>query len=250
MMLSQFYLENGWRPPLEIIILAVLIYYAFRFVRGTRGWPVVIGFVVVLLALALVTTMLNLQVLRWILISVSVFIAVGAIVIFQPELRRMLGELGNMPLFASASEQRESIEVIIQTVERLADVRIGALIAIEQSIQLQEAVEAGIRWIARRRRKCSKPFSSPTTPFTMAASSSRATASCRRPVLFILAQTAQATVLSRSASSSTMKASLPPSSIVDFLRFCPALAATLFPAPTLPVNATPLIRGSSITLFT
>ena len=37
------------------------------------------------------------------------------------------------------------------------------------------------------------------------------------------------------------------SSIVDFLRFCPALAATLFPASTLPVSATPLIRGSSIT---
>jgi len=65
------------------------------------------------------------------------------------------------------------------------------------------------------------------------------------PVLFILAQTAHLTVLSRSASSSTMKASLPPSSIVDFLRFWPALAATLFPASTLPVNATPLMRGSS-----
>jgi diadenylate cyclase len=70
---------------------------------------------------------------------------VGALVIFQPELRRMLAELGNMPLFASASEQREAIEVIIQTVERLADVKIGALIAVEQSIQLQEAVESGIK---------------------------------------------------------------------------------------------------------
>jgi diadenylate cyclase len=47
-------------------------------------------------------------------------------------------------LFSSTHEQRENIEVIIQTVERLADVRIGALIAVEQSIQLQEAVEAGI----------------------------------------------------------------------------------------------------------
>jgi diadenylate cyclase len=74
-----------------------------------------------------------------------VFIAVGALVIFQPELRRMLAELGNLPLFASTSEQREAIEVIIQTCERLADVKIGALIAIEQSIQLQEAVESGIK---------------------------------------------------------------------------------------------------------
>ena len=141
-----FYFEtDGWRHLLEIFILAVLIYYAFRFVRGTRGWPVVIGFVVVLLALALATTVLNLQVLRWILGSASLFIVVGALVIFQPELRRMLGELGNLPLFASTSEQREAIEVVIQTVERLADVKIGALIAIEQSIQLQEAVESGIK---------------------------------------------------------------------------------------------------------
>jgi len=138
-------LENGWRPALEILILAVLIYFVFKFVRGTRGWPVVIGFVVLLLALALVTTILDLKVLRWLLGTFSAFFAVAVMIIFQPELRRMLAELGNLPLFASVSEQRESIEVIIQTVERLADVKIGALIAIEQSIQLQEAVESGIR---------------------------------------------------------------------------------------------------------
>ncbi|HEX7654910.1 MAG TPA: diadenylate cyclase CdaA [Verrucomicrobiae bacterium] len=142
---EQFHILSIWRPGLEIIILAVLIYFAFKFVRGTRGWPVVIGFVVVLLALTILTTVLNLQVLRWILGSASVFIAIGAVVIFQPEIRRMLGELGNLPIFASNSEQRESIEIIIQTCERLADVRIGALIAIEQSIQLPEAVEAGIK---------------------------------------------------------------------------------------------------------
>ncbi len=138
-------LQNGWRPAVEILILAVLIYFALRFVRGTRGWPVVIGFFVFLLALVLTTTILNLQVLRWLLGSASVFIVFGAVVIFQPELRRMLAELGNLPLFATTSEQREAIEVVIQTVERLADVRIGALIAIEQSIQLHEAVESGIK---------------------------------------------------------------------------------------------------------
>ena len=137
--------QQIWRPALEILILAVTIYTAFRFLRGTRGWPVVIGFVVVLLTLTLVTTILDLKVLRLLLGTFSAFFAVAVLVIFQPELRRMLAELGNLPLFASVSEQRESIEVIIQTTVRLAEVRIGALIAIEQSIQLQEAVEAGIR---------------------------------------------------------------------------------------------------------
>src|SRR5213075_1646848 len=74
----------------------------------------------------------------------SAFFVLAVLVIFQPELRRMLAELGNLPLFSTAHEQRENIEVIIQTAERLSDVRIGALIAIEQTIQVQEAVESGI----------------------------------------------------------------------------------------------------------
>ena len=56
----------------------------------------------------------------------------------------MLAELGNLPLFNTTREQRENIEVIIQAAERMADVRIGAIIAIQQSIQLQDVVESGI----------------------------------------------------------------------------------------------------------
>src|SRR6266576_3580229 len=144
MTMWQFILDN-WRPALEILILAVGIYLATRFVRGTRGWPVVIGFVVLFVALTVVTRFLQLEILRSLLGNATVFIVLGALMIFQPELLWMLGKLGNLPLFATAHKQRENIEVVIQTCERLADVKIGALIAIEQSIQLQEAVEAGIR---------------------------------------------------------------------------------------------------------
>ena len=142
--MSWQFAAKHWRDALEVLILAVGIYYASRFVRGTRGWPVVIGFVVLLLVLAVGTTLLQLKVLHALLANAAGFIALGALVIFQPELRRMFGELGNLPLFATASEQRENIEIIIQTCERLADVKIGALIAVEQSIQLQEAVESGL----------------------------------------------------------------------------------------------------------
>lgn len=138
------YILDLWRPVLEVLILAVGYYYALRFIRGTRGAPVVTGFVVVLLTLVMVTYVLDLKELQWILGAFSAFIAVAVIVIFQPELRRMLAELGNLQLFATASEQRENIEVIVQTVERLSEVRIGALIAIEQSIHLPEAVESGL----------------------------------------------------------------------------------------------------------
>jgi diadenylate cyclase len=133
-----------WRDGLEILILTVGIYYVFRFIRGTRGAPVVTGFLVVLLAFVLVSFLLNLRELQYLLGAFSAAFVVAVLIIFQPELRRMLAELGNLPLFTTAHEQRENIEVIIQTVERLSEVRIGALIAIEQSIHLQEAVESGI----------------------------------------------------------------------------------------------------------
>ena len=136
-------LADLWRPVLEILILAVGIYYGSRFVRGTRGAPALIGFLV-LLGLTIITTTLKLEVLSSLLRSFFAFSAVAILVIFQPELRRMLAELGTWPLFGTVREQRENIEVIIQTVERLVEVRIGALLAIEQSIQLHEAVESGI----------------------------------------------------------------------------------------------------------
>ncbi len=137
------YIQAWWRPLLEIAVLTTAIYYILIFVRGTRGWPVVIGFVV-MTGLAFFSQILKLEVLAFLLQTFFAASAFAALVIFQPELRRMLAELGNLPLFNTAREQRENIEVIIQAVERMAEVRIGAIIAIQQSIQLQDVVESGI----------------------------------------------------------------------------------------------------------
>jgi len=137
-------LQRVWRPLLEITILSVGIYYSFKFVRGTRGAPVVYGFVLLVLSLTVLAYFLKLEVLSWLIRSFVAFGAVAILIIFQPELRRILAELGTHPLFATSHEQRENIEVIIQTAERLSEVRIGALIAIEQTISLQEATESGL----------------------------------------------------------------------------------------------------------
>jgi diadenylate cyclase len=138
------FIQNTWRPVVEILILTVGIYYVVLFLKGTRGAPIVTGFLALLLALTIVTLLLDLNVLRWILGAFFAFFAVAVLVLFQPELRRMLAEVGNLPLFASTREQREAIEVIVQTAERLSEVRIGALIAIEQSIHLRNVVESGV----------------------------------------------------------------------------------------------------------
>ncbi len=136
-------LITGWRPALEILILAVGIYYALMFVRGTRGWPVVIGFGAVVL-LTFVTTALELEVLSHLLRTFFGFSVVVLLIIFQPEVRRLLAKVGNQRLF-NTTQERQNIEVVIETVERLADVRIGALLAMQQSINLAEAIESGVR---------------------------------------------------------------------------------------------------------
>lgn len=134
----------GWRPALEIAILSVGIYYSFNFVRGTRGAPVVYGFMLLVLGLTVLSFLLHLEVLRWLLRSFVAFAAVAVLIIFQPELRRILAELGTHPFLTSSHEQRENIEVVVRTAEHLSEVRIGALIAIEQAINLQEATESGL----------------------------------------------------------------------------------------------------------
>jgi diadenylate cyclase len=137
-------LELVWRPIVEISILALGIYTAFLFIRGTRGAPVVTGFLALLLTLTIVTKVLHLTVVTVLLSQFFSVLAIAVVVLFQPELRRILAELGNLPLFNSAREQREKIEDIVKTVDRLAPVHIGALIAIECNQRLAELVEGGV----------------------------------------------------------------------------------------------------------
>ena len=137
-------LQVVWRPALEILLLAVGIYYVFTFVKGTRGASIVTGFLAIVLTLSFITAWLDLTVLRWLLGSITAFFVVAILVIFQPEIRRMLAQVGNLEVFGNVHEQRENIEVIIQTVERLSEVRIGALIAVEQTNALRDMVESGV----------------------------------------------------------------------------------------------------------
>src|SRR5262245_41174450 len=133
-----------WQPIVEILILAVGIYYGFSYVRGTRGASIVVGFLVVMLTLSFTTSFLNLTVLKWLLGNLTTFFVVAVIVIFQPEIRRLLAQVGNLQLFSTLHEQRENIEVVVQTLERLSEVRIGAIIAVEQTTPLRDMVESGV----------------------------------------------------------------------------------------------------------
>ncbi len=132
------------RALLEIFILAVGFYSAFVLLRGTRGAAVLAGFLGLMLLLTGMTAVLHLEVFGWLLRNFSGFLVVATMVLFQPELRLILAELGQRPLQGIVRQQRQNIEIIIQAANRLSEMRIGALIALEQSIMVQEAVESGL----------------------------------------------------------------------------------------------------------
>ncbi len=129
-----------WKPVIEIIILTVVIYYLIGFLRRTRGLPIVIGFVI-LLILTIIATLFEFQVLAWLLQAFFAISAFAIVVILQPELRRLLAEIGSIPMIANTHEQRQSIEEIIDAVENMSASRIGALIAIENTYSLYEYVQ-------------------------------------------------------------------------------------------------------------
>lgn len=136
-------IKNIWKPAIEIVILATIIYYLAGFLRRTRGWPVVIGFMI-LLALTIAATVFEFQVLSSLLQWFFAFSAIAIIVIFQPELRRLLAEIGTFSVSSNNRNQRQSIEEIIQAVENLSELKIGALIAIENTIPLRDYVQNAV----------------------------------------------------------------------------------------------------------
>src|SRR5881398_556444 len=135
---------RSWRSIIEIILLSVGIYYGYLYFRGTRGAKVLTGLAIVFLTLTLISTLLNLVVIGWLLRSFSVFLAIALVVIFQPELRRGLAELGGHPIFSLTSEKRETVHDLAEAVTQLANKQFGALIAIERDTSIRVYEETGV----------------------------------------------------------------------------------------------------------
>jgi diadenylate cyclase len=139
----QFLSEN-WTAGIEILLLAVSIYYGYLYFRGTRGAKVFTGLAILFIFLTLVSQILNLTVISWLLRSLTAFVAVALVVIFQPELRRALAELGSNHFFSSARQNRETIDIVADAVFELANKQLGALIAIERDTGIRSFAESGV----------------------------------------------------------------------------------------------------------
>ncbi|MGI8889307.1 MAG: diadenylate cyclase CdaA [Chthoniobacterales bacterium] len=141
--LVQIFFDK-WRSAIEIALLSVVIYYGYLYFRGTRGAKVLTGLAIVFLTLTLISQLLNLVVISFIIRSFSVFLAVALVVIFQPELRRALAELGGHPIFSLTSEKRETVHDIAEVVTQLSNKQFGALIAIERDTSIKVYEETGV----------------------------------------------------------------------------------------------------------
>ena len=137
-----------WSDYLDIILVAYLIYRLLPMIKTSRTMRVAraaVGVVIV----AWITNLMNLHVISWI---INQFLAVGLlafVVLFQPELRRMLDHLGNVKLrqfFSGSKPVQEMDAVITQTVqacEVMSRERVGALIVFAREQRLEEYFKTG-----------------------------------------------------------------------------------------------------------
>jgi diadenylate cyclase len=134
----------GWRAWIEILIMSGLFYFFFLMFRGTRGAQVLTGLVMVLVALLALTQLVHLNTLNWMLRQFFIYAAVGVLIIFQPEIRRALAEIGRKPVLRSVSETRAMVDAVVDAVCDMAKMKTGALIAIEREIGTRSIQDTGI----------------------------------------------------------------------------------------------------------
>ena len=135
---------DNWRSAIEIGILWLVIYHGYLYFRGTRGAKVLTGLALALLTLIFVSQLLDLKVILWLIQSITTFLAVALVVIFQPEVRRALAAIGSHHFFSSTPQNRETIEVITDMVFDLSNRQFGALIAVERDINIASFAESGV----------------------------------------------------------------------------------------------------------
>src|SRR5215510_4054407 len=116
---------------IDILVVTVLVYQALMVVRGTRAGRILAG-LFILAALYAVATWTGLEALRSVLSQIVPYLGVALIILFQPEIRRTLARLGRKRWFGfGESAASESLDDILLAVERLSDLKTGALIVLE-----------------------------------------------------------------------------------------------------------------------
>ena len=129
---------------LDIIIVAFLFYRLFLLVKGTRAIQMFIG-LFLLIILSFVVQWLNLNALNWILSSLKTVWVIAFVILFQPELRRALTQLGQNRVLGYFIKVEESgtVSEIVKTCHQLIQKGLGAIIVIERDVGLRNYIETG-----------------------------------------------------------------------------------------------------------
>ena len=136
------------KAVLQIVLLAVPLYYLLKFLRRTRGFPILAGLLAVLLALYGAARLADLEVLRWLLSHGAPWLPLLLVVVFQPELRRIFANLGGTRARATLRKETAAgvVSQLAKAVEALQEEKIGAILAIEREESLAPFTTGG-RWI-------------------------------------------------------------------------------------------------------
>ena len=154
----------GLGGTVEILVLACGFYCLLLFFRETRSIRVFLGLLIVLLILIVVTRVFHIYALNWLLRRLSVYLAMALLIIFQPEIRRALAEIGRQPFLAAPVESRDYVDNIVEAVMLLAERRLGALIAIERTESTKAIQETGVKLDAKMNADLLATIFFPHTP--------------------------------------------------------------------------------------
>ena len=151
------YIKSLQTNPFELITLIIdlalvifLLYCFFKIVKGSRAWQLIKGIALLIIA-TWVSGLLNLKILNWILTGIMNVGVIAVIVIFQPELRRALEQLGTNKITKFfgidkniETKTKEDIYKVVIAATELSKTKTGALIVLERDIKIQDIIATGI----------------------------------------------------------------------------------------------------------
>ena len=137
-------LQPGWRDLLEVAIVSFAIYRGLLLIHRTRAMQVLVGLIVLAAAYG-VAYVLQLSMIVYLLTLVFSYGAIALLVVFAPELRAGLAQIGASPMSRLFAHLRETeiADEVAESVERLSRSGIGAIIAIEREVSLDEYIHSG-----------------------------------------------------------------------------------------------------------
>jgi diadenylate cyclase len=139
----------GWNNVLDLLLVAVFIYYVLVLIRGTRAVQLLLG-VLVLVVVYGIAVLLRLELTKLVLQALFAFGIIAIVVVFQPELRRVLGRIGQLGplnrLLAPLPEEEVDhvVDELVRAALLIAEAHHGALVVVERGTGLQDYSETGV----------------------------------------------------------------------------------------------------------